>query len=320
MKSRYSHIDFLRALGFLGIVAIHVLYFNFNSPLEGKLWDYLHFVVPILVFCSGYVLTIKTSLISWYKKRLIRLVLPYYVYIVIHVGLINLFPQWFSGIGIDGSMPSALHAFLFLPSVNVSWLPLLFIELMLVSPLLMYLNKIKKLYMYGIPAAIFTALLSMIHFPVSYYWYMWISWSLLVVLAMQIFQKERYSMYLLTSTVLFGLLYGLWTTFHHSIGVYDNEYPPNAYFLSYGALWVFVLLYVSRLSIFNSERMMRWYTYLSTYSYSLYFIHFIVLDFVLHARSIIGKNGAIIEFFIVLLLTILIRHGWNKLLYSYAKK
>ena len=80
-----------------------IIYFSVKNKFVVGL-----FVVVAFVFCSGFVLSaiyqnsfssIKQTL-SWYKKRFIRLVVPFYIYLIVHYSLWILFPNIFSGLGL----------------------------------------------------------------------------------------------------------------------------------------------------------------------------------------------------------------------------
>ncbi|MEK7450885.1 MAG: acyltransferase [Patescibacteria group bacterium] len=325
---RFTHIDFLRAISIIGVIAIHVLYYNLTSKvnLTTAVWNYLHFVVTGFVLCSGYVLLRKTDslktltgTLGWYKKRLIRLIIPYYIYVIVHILLTYFLPNFFSGLGVKANFNYFFQALFFSNSVSISWLPLLFVQLTILFPLLIFLLRKNLLYVYLIFSLTITFLITVKPFPFNYYEYMFIPWSLITLLAIYLFNVEksklnftRHLLFLaITGGIIFAILSFLWTSLHRPMYLIDNKYPPNFFYLSYGVFITMLMLYISRFSIFLRKGIVDFYTYISKNSYSLYFIHYMVLDFVVESRKFIGQHGAIIDFSAVISLSLLISYLIN---------
>src|SRR5438046_460330 len=106
VKKRFDDIDVLKALGIIAVIAIHVLTYNLSSPVSKFLWNYLQFFVVTFIFSSGFVLsaiygdffTNLSKTFTWYKKRVFRIALPFWIYLLLHYGLLLLFPGFFSGL------------------------------------------------------------------------------------------------------------------------------------------------------------------------------------------------------------------------------
>jgi len=181
-KTRFEHIDFLRAVAIIGVIVTHILSYNLGTTLTNTIWNYLHFVVPVLIFCSGYVMyqkyaTVrwtKESLVAWYKKRSIRLLQPYALWTLLHYALWYVFPKYFSGLGLD-----------------YGWLPLLFIELMIVTPFYLSVWKNQKLLLTMLISAS-TIVLLFFKPSINYQFYMWIPWSIVLLLSFASFDKPFY--------------------------------------------------------------------------------------------------------------------------------
>lgn len=332
---RFTHIDFLRAISIIGVIAIHVLYYNLTSQVNTitAIWNYLHFVVTGFVLCSGYVLLRKTDslktltgTLGWYKKRLVRLIIPYYLYVIIHILLTYFFPNFFSGLGVKANFNYFFQALLFSNSVSISWLPLLFVQLTILFPFLIFLLRKKLLYVYLIFSLAVTFLITIKPFPFHYYEYMFIPWSLITLLAIYLFNVEKnklnFSRHLLflgiAGGIVFAILSFLWISLHKPMYLIDNKYPPNFYYLSYGVFATMLILYVSKFSIFLRKGIVSFYTYISKNSYFLFFIHYIVLDFVVESRKFIGQHGTMVDLTLVVLLSLLISYLIN-LIFKTAK-
>jgi peptidoglycan/LPS O-acetylase OafA/YrhL len=86
MKFKIPEIHFLRAFGVIGVILLHVLATNQNHFLfiNKFIGSFLGYVIPLFIFISGFVLTISynpaTSLMTFYKKRLSGIIIPYFVF------------------------------------------------------------------------------------------------------------------------------------------------------------------------------------------------------------------------------------------------
>jgi len=325
VSNRFSHIDFLRAVCILGFIVIHVFSYTLSSSFNNFVWNWLHFVVGGFVFCSGYVISkyqktilVKKNVVSFYKKRLVRLLVPYYIYLFIHTLLLFVFPQYFSGIGITRSMASIISSALFLEGgTNFSWLPLLFVELTILFPFIAYIFGSKKLkFTYTFLALLVTFYFSVVVFPYNLYrLVMWIPWSLLFLAGMWFYKKDTSASsvqvkknsifpYVITTVFswsIFFVIFQTWILFHKKLNIIDNKYPPNLYDLSYETFGTFFLLSISSFKLFNLKKVQSIFRFLSEQSYSIFFIHIILLDFILHF-----KLNVYVQLLFVLILSIVI--------------
>lgn len=118
----------------------------------------------------------------------------------------------------------------------------------------------------------------------------WIPWSLAACLGFYIADNETTFYTSAGKRHLFTLFGGFFAiliilfTFlsesHASVQFTTHKYPPDLYYLSYGALWT-ICLYILTTRIRISKHIMRGVQFISRESYSLFFCHMIVLDFVM---------------------------------------
>lgn len=220
---------------------------------------------------------------TFYKKRILRLLLPFYIYAFFHILLTHLFPSLFSGIGIH--YPIDIISLLLLGrTIDLSWITLLFIELSLLFPLLAYINKYKYgLWGYALFATISTIILSFSKVPYLLSFYiMWIPWSLGIVFSYMLVHKKKWQWYiLLTSifTVLFLLSFSLWQLQMYPLSLRDNKYPPNIYFMAYSFMITSWVVLLSKLAFWEKSFLRTLITWVSKQSYTFFLVHFIVLDF-----------------------------------------
>lgn len=300
---RYLHIDFLRSAAILGVIIIHVFSDNLTSSLNTFIWNYLHFIIVAFIFCSGYVmyalyaprLSGVASIIGWYKKRLIRLVLPFYYYLIAHYTLMAIFPSFFSGLGLKFNWKFIFESITLVGGINLNWLPLLFLELAVVFPILVMLLQKKKIIFWGyiIFASITTLAFTVWNFPYAYYReVMWIPWSLILVLPWYFVKHEQknikvkpYILLSIVGAIVFAILMAVWSFVGRSLTLIDNKYPPNLFYISYETAGSFALVALSLLPFFQKGKITSIYQFISRTSYSLFFIHYIALDFILSINT-----------------------------------
>ncbi len=296
-KPRFEDIDYLKAIAIIIVVVTHVLSYNLGPSLINTIWNYLHFVVPAFIFCSGFVSyqkykdTVWTygSSWQWFLKRVPRLVFPYYLVILLHYALWFLFPWVFSGSGLVKDVGFLLRSVVLI-GVDYGWLPLLFIELMLITPLCLtaFRKKHTRMLSMGISFAS-TVILLFIHIPVDYRIIMWVPWSFILLLSFAAaeFRSNKASLLPIRTSYILGVCVSLtvWLFFDallrfqgRQVTLTLHKYPPDLYYLSYGiGLGNLLLLLENVLStrIQFFRNMLRW---LSSYSYELFFAHYLVID------------------------------------------
>ncbi len=311
-KNRIAFVDTLRAFSLLGVVIIHTLSFHLTSTTTIFFWNILQFVVVAFIFCSGLVAAhyesafVNTQAIySWYKKRLGRLYLPFLVYFVIHFSLFFVFPRFFTHFGLQKNITFFLMSLTLFSGTNTNWLPLIFIELTVLTPLLFFLQRVKYLWLYILFALCITSFFTIFTFPyVLYRYVMWIPWSLIFLLGLYYSkQREVYKRILFLFCVgIFSGIYIFYTFFHKSLLFYDNKYPPTLYYLSFG---IVCTMFFS--SLFSSlsfpQSIQKFLQHISKNSYSLFFIHYIVLDFLESTRL---RKFYVLEIFVVVLVSLVI--------------
>ncbi len=334
-RKRFDEVDVLRAFGIIGVIVVHILTYNLGNPLSKFLWNNLQFVVVSFVFCSGFVLSaiyksgftdiIKTLL--WYKKRFIRLIIPFWIYLTVHYLLWILFPNLFQGLGLNKSINYVVSSFTFLGGTNYNWLPLLFLQLTFLFPFFTnWIHKKQILFVYLIGASFVTLLFTFLHFPYNHYrLVMWIPWSLVLLFAMYISHKANKDVkevdtnkrYFLVGLIFFVLFLGLYNSnldLGKSLNFYDHKYPTDFYYLTFGiALTCFSLL-IARLKFWQIKTVKNIYFFISNNSYQIFFIHYILLDLILVlAKTNIWLKNPVIQFVIISSFSVLFVILINKL-------
>ncbi len=324
--NRNSAIDFLRAVATLLIVVTHVFQYHLGGLPAGRqvvintfIWDYSHFAVVLFVFCSVSVLLPSyehmehtvASITLWYKKRVKRLLVPFYWYLVAHALLILTLPVVFTGNGLRLDAHFLFDSITLMNGINFNWLVLLFIQIALMFPLIHRISKRRVLsIMWGIGSFLF--ILSTFFLPQLKEYsraLMPIGWSLIVLLCIVIEQQKLKPFYVfLCSTAAFVTFVLL---FPNVGSLISHKYPPDLFYLSYATMMSMVMIYVSKARVWENSHLKGAYTFISSNSYQIFFIHYIVLDASLRLDMNVG-----VHFIVVLATTLGITYTLNSLLHS----
>ena len=282
-KARHLEIDFLRALSMLAVIFIHTNAYFLSKKNVFLIWDFCQFAVVAFVFCSSYIFFQREKLLdlksffSYLKKRLLRLLIPYWVFLTIILGLIMV------------KEPSRINLFFVLKDIfavsgiDINWLVLLFVQFSVLFPILSSLRRKMPwlFYLYGVSAVLSSVVLLFYKPSVDYKVIMWLPWSVVALFSWYYIKHQKKSLFLplsmSVSLLLFILLRLVLTSTHHSLTQFDNKYPPNLYHLSYGLFWVVLLSFIFKSKFFLLPPIKHSLSFLSKKSYSLFFIHYVVI-------------------------------------------
>ncbi len=311
-RKRFDEVDVLRAFGIIAIILIHIFTRSLTNPLNIFLWNNLQFFVISFVFASGFVLTSIyanafvsiSSTLAWYKKRLIRLLVPFYIYLVVHLGLWLVFPNLFAGLGLSKSLDYIAKSILLIGGTNYNFLAVLFVELTLLFPLFIKFFKNKWLLTsYILLSGLVTLFFTFFTTPYSLYRFtMLVPWSLVLIFAIFMSLKgktdknilETNKRYLISGVlffVLFSVFYFLNLTTGKSLDFYNHKYPPDFYYVFFGLSLTCFFLLIGKLGFWQNRILKNIYLYISKNSYAIFFIHFILLDLVL----VLAKQNELLQ-------------------------
>lgn len=317
-RPRLLEIDFLRGTAILAMIIIHTAAYHLNIQWLHILWDRCQFAVVTFIFCSGYLyfshpIAEGQNMIQYAKKRLTRLILPYYLFLI----FVFLF-VWIS-------QPKSLtlsyvrDSVLLLGGPDINWLVLLFLQFSILLPLFSFFNRKAPvlLWIYGAISIASSLLFLTYKLPFNYKFIMWLPWSSVLLYSFLFFkyhQKKAFAIGSILGLFVVFLVSWYWLMKSgHSLVHYDNKYPPNIYHLAYGTLWTVVLYYAFQFGTLRFQPFTWLLTYFSTYSYSIYFIHWLVI-YILTATLHLQMNWW--QFFLgVSVISILTQMIFNKLLY-----
>ncbi len=262
------------------MILIHTnAYFLSTSPLVEQLWDWSQFAVPVFIMCSAFLFFIKTPkfALSYIKKRFIRLLVPYYIFMIFFWGAVYLHEPH------RLTMSFFQQSIFLIGAIDINWLVLLFLQLTFVIPLVAFLwNKTKLGFLIFSLIVLFSSVIFIFFkWPYDYKIIMWLPYSLLIIYTLLLAKFHTKKWFYPLSLIVGGGIYlglrFLEVSMQHSLTFYDNKYPPNLYFLSYGIFSIALLHFLVKRGIFNWFPATGLLNFLSFYSYEIYFIHYIFL-------------------------------------------
>jgi len=302
-KNRSLLIDFFRGSALITIIFIHSLVPYLSQPDIHKWWNWAQYAVQIFVFCSAYVffsheITKKEKLFPYFIRRIKRLLLPYFIFLASFIFILLIIKP--NTLSISYLFQSAL----LIGGVDVNWLVVLFIELTVVFQLIKTFGKKGQTVYYSL-AAISSILLLFCKLPVSFKLIMWLPWSVIIVYAQHIVKRETNVRFhlatLVVSVIAFLFAFITLTSLGRSTTFFDNKYPPNLFYLSYGVIWISALyLFQPRLQSVI-QKLTKPVLFFSTRSYSLFFIHTLVITVMISLH--LQQSVYPISFFLSVFLT-----------------
>ncbi len=284
MKERNSTIDFLRGFAMPIMVVIHVTAFYLSEKITYQIWDYTHFVVPIFAFCSAYLYFERKSdspfNLGYIIKRVKRLLIPYYIYLLVYFSYFLLFKQQ------AFNLAKIINQALLLGNRDVNWLVVLFLYFLFLLPFIRFLSN-KPVYLWTFTIVSFASSIFLLFnaFPFHFRLVMWLPWSTVLIFTYFFVASKNKKRFMIVSIISSILIFSVGKYFLLEQGktlvFTENKYPPNIYYLAYGMFWVMVLyIFHSKLSIFMKP-LQPFFDFMSSHSYSLFFIHFFYLSVVI---------------------------------------
>jgi len=280
MQNRNQTLDLLRGIGIIIMVITHCFSYYLKNKFVFFLWDWSHFVVVTFVFVSGYLFFKKSQQITggffnYFKKRIWRLLAPYYIFLIFMLGVIWFFEPK------NITLSFILQNLTLTGGIDINWLTILFIYFVFINPLILYLSQKKWAFYLYFLLSLGAAILFLFYYPnPQYKLVMWLPWSLVSFFSYYFIKNEgKKQFFLFTSIVglaVFLRLRFFLGTFNHTLVLQYNKYPPNLYYLSYGITCVTILYYFfSKINFWPPLK--NGINFFSRYSYEIFFSHWFVL-------------------------------------------
>ncbi len=303
MSGRDPSIDVLRWLALTCIVIAHV-----DTP-STLLFQLRNFDVPMMVFLSAVCFHPSGVYGAYLLKRLKRLVLPAWLFLVVYFPLMRLFAGW---------NPPASEVLLYfsLLTNQYLWIVRIFLLMAVLAPLLSWVvgrsgRWFWLVFVVGIALNEWLA-----HLSRDYYYQvvvMTLSYALVFVYGVYVSRlKGRVGLTLMAT--LWLLLYAVWALwFFVHTGAYRPtqafKYPPRLYYLSY-ALGVVSLLWLGRgwlTRLVGGLRIAPFVCYVGSHTFWIYLWHVLILS-LMH-----GRANATVRFLVIYVVAIVLSYLQTRL-------
>jgi peptidoglycan/LPS O-acetylase OafA/YrhL len=294
VSKRYIDIDILRAIAIIGVMVTHSLALFLGTNTVNLIWNYLHFVVVGFVSCSGYIIGRQYLLenrgftFSWFKKRFFRLYIPYLVYLLSFLLSAYIYTTFFHGKSTSLSLSFLFKSILLIGGADIGWLTLLFLQLTILTPLLLFITQKNKVYFITLMLIGIFCLYNTFYPLSSIYSRMiaWLPWSFIYLLGMGLakldfihtnFSKKLYLLSF-TSAIIWVILRYILISHGSNLTFTLHKYPPDLFYLSYGiGINSFLIWLIRKLSSIN-QRTINIVNFLSKNSYSMFLLQLIILN------------------------------------------
>ncbi len=285
MRQRDHTIDLLRGLSILQVIYMHVTPYFGSLPMSAWVTNWGQAVVPILLYCSLSVfkpitnLTFQSYLTVGYK-RIRRLLVPYYIFLIQYVVL-----TWAL------SKPMSAHDLLLnltvTGGISYNWLVLLFIILGCMIPWFQHAYENHRrmwIFVYVITAlAEIWALYNRAYIGPSYRTWMLLLWipfipTFQIIGELRTRAPKKLFFLALSLAATFYILYLAISQTSMSLHMTPHKYPPDIYYFLYSIAVVASVIWATPLIVkLIPRRASTFISYCSRVSYELYFAHILVL-------------------------------------------
>ncbi|KKR06006.1 MAG: hypothetical protein UT34_C0001G0046 [candidate division WS6 bacterium GW2011_GWF2_39_15] len=318
----YPEVDKLKAFATIIVILTHILAeHKGGAPYLNLIWELIHFSVGIFVFVSGFLHATSKDVPITYQdiwrsiaKRVIRIVKPYYLYVLLFIVAMAIMGR-FGELIQKADWKYVFNTVFLLGGVGYAWIPRLFLSLYIVIISLQLLSRVRAfkyiIIAFLILSMIFSAITQFVEIDFLSKFNFVFGWFIIYIAGffLQKFYKHInvtwvFAISSIGTLILLGilLLFGLNTSLFH------NEYPPTPYFILYN-LAVIALLWmiatkVNLLGVVHSA--VEW---LSRHAYEMFLYHLLFLYIIF--RSV--RINIVVDFFLVLFSTVLLIVGMEKI-------
>lgn len=346
-KHKVEVIDYLRGFSILVIVIIHVIAWHDNAiftvytklPILFNLRDFLEFSVVTIVICSGFSLYLSHNKLSlnfkdlfhFYRKRFKRILMPWWIFLIIFFSIHYIIKSIFGLELIDLSRNYILASFFMIGGIGFGWLVLLMLVVSLLFPFLKYLyTNINKIILFNVLTIAYVS--SLILFEVEHIHVFHLSldsisiapliiftipfilgWSIAYMIGFllaRFYNTPQFMKKVLELTLGFiGLFISvnvIYTILNFDKHLYLNKYPPTPEFLSFGLMATFILLTL----FFSCKKFIHDYlkkllSFFSSNSYWLFMWNALTLSFFIPFLALFEFNNIFLRLIIAIILNVL---------------
>ncbi len=255
--SRYKDIDFVRGFCICLILLIHATRPYTDQALAHFVWDFAHFDVPLILFCSGaslWAISLRTptEIGRFWLQRFARLLLPWWSFLVIYYAAFMAI-EFHRTSTLVFPLEHAVGSLVFFglrDGIGFGWWIALMLTVAIVFPFLQLLDRHVKNARVGLALLIGVSVVFQFAQPGhAVKWagkFLFFLPSLFFFYFGLHFQEFKKKWNAVGVALLMGALFifqrFLLSTSGRNLELIANKYPPNFYYLSYCVAGLFALL------------------------------------------------------------------------------
>jgi len=285
-QGRNLNLDIMRLLGIIIIIMAH------SSP-PGWLFQLRNFGTPLLIIASGLTYSYlysnrKLDIISFYKKRLSKLIFPAWIFISIFF-FISYVVSTVNNIIFPFSIETIISTYSFYEGIGFLWIFKVYIFLALITPISLIINRlIKSDFLYFILLLGLYGLYELMKMTLT----PWLSPSVILFFNQTIFiilpfsilylygfrlsklsDNQLISVVFLSLSIFVFLAVSKYLALGQIVSTQTEKYPPSLYYLSYAFFAINLLYFFVRKIPYIKKTTSELITWLSASALWIYLWH-----------------------------------------------
>lgn len=309
-EKRNISIDILRATGILLIILAHTVT---SSEVITQLRS---FDVPLMVFVSG-ILSINSykkekNYFSYLKKRIVRLLVPTYVFLIVFFGM-SAIVYSISNVDYPFTIKKIINTFLLLDGIGYVWIIRVYLLMAVITPLVIKMKEKMNQYVFMTLLVVLYVIYELIYMMfgnanllLTYVFYYIIPYACVLSLGMGANKEENKKkniVIIICSAVTFfisAFIVNLNQT--DFVYTYLYKYPPRIYYLSYAILMSFLALEITRKLKIKNEIIYNGISFVGKHSMWIYLWHILylfIIDWTMPTINEFAKFLLIVVFSVV---------------------
>lgn len=313
-KNKEIIIDILKTIGLLLIILAHVS----TNPIINQIRS---FDVPLMVIISG-MLSVKSfnrcnNIKEYYKKRVIRLLIPTYIFIIMYFLLIKILKIVVGDFSFKTDWNSLIRSFLLMDGMGYIWIIRVYLLTALITPLLIKMReKLDTKIYFSILIIIYILyeftfiILGNANYFLQYVLYYIIPYGIISAIGIEMSdntiknKKIQYNV-CISSAIIYLICMVIELVLEQKF-VYTSEfkYPPRIYYISY-AVFISTLLIIitNKFKGYNlNKKFIKITKFISRHSLWIYFWHVIYIQLIQWGKIEINQ---ILEYIMIVIISIL---------------
>lgn len=310
-KNRNITIDFMRMLGIILIILAHSNPNNFIFQLRN-----FDVVMMVILMALSYQISSsrKESREFNYKnyliKRIKRLVVPTYFFLMFYYSFSFILSYLFSGQYEFYTLKTILSSFLLLDGFGYVWIIRIYLILSLFLPLLKKLNNTVSSGFLYISMFIFLLIAQEFLYGyidkngyffkfIKYYFFDISGYIIIAGLSIRLFEMNLKKVIIIVSSTFIFL-----SRYYNFFNLQAYKYPPKIYYLCYGLGMSLIIYFLfNKIESILNLKMKRIIVFISNYSLEVYFWHIIYI-FLFNGFFFIKIDSWILYFLMLLFISI----------------